>query len=82
MKYLCCLLALLAWLRIVPEAHGQVEPNTPEAPPSFDRDTWHLSVSPYLWFAGLDGTLTLDGHAVGVHQSFADIFSNLKFGVM
>ena len=63
-------------------AKGQVEPE-----PAFDQstpsnDSWHVSVSPYLWLAGLDGNLTLAGHEAAVHQSFGDIFSNLKFGVM
>src|ERR1700761_3299284 len=55
-------------------ASAQVEPVP--APP------WHISASPYLWLAGLDGNLSLAGHEAAVHQSFADIFSNLKVGVM
>lgn len=60
--------------------HAQVEPEVPSAPPSFAKDTWHISVSPYLWMAGLDADLNIAGHQAAVHQSFADIFSNTKFG--
>lgn len=49
---------------------------------SFPDDTWHIAVSPYLWMAGLDGTITVVGKSAQVNQSFADIFSNLKFGIM
>ncbi|MDW5265219.1 MULTISPECIES: hypothetical protein [Acidobacteriaceae] len=41
-----------------------------------------MSASPYLWLAGLNGNLTLLGHDAAVHQSFGDIFSNLKVGFM
>jgi opacity protein-like surface antigen len=32
--------------------------------------------------AGMNGTVGFGGHSVQVNQSFTDIFSNLKFGVM
>jgi hypothetical protein len=61
-------------------ARAQVEP-TGNQPAPLDN-LWHISASPYLWMAGLNGNLSLDGHEAAVHQSFGDIFSNLKFGVM
>jgi hypothetical protein len=69
-----CLLSLTA--------HAQVEVETPQQEPAFASDTWHVSASPYLWLAGLDGNLNLLGHDAAVHQSFGDIFSNLKVGFM
>jgi hypothetical protein len=41
-----------------------------------------MNISPYLWMAGMNGTLSLGGHEAQVKQSFGDIFSNLKFGLM
>ncbi|HEU4636566.1 MAG TPA: hypothetical protein VFS41_10335 [Edaphobacter sp.] len=63
-------------------AHAQVEVESPQQEPSFSADTWHLCASPYLWLAGLNGDLNLAGHDAAVHQSFGDIFSNLKIGFM
>lgn len=62
--------------------HAQVEPNDTLTQPSFQNDILHISISPYLWLAGLDGTLNLLEHQAAVHQLFGDILSNLKFGAM
>jgi len=43
---------------------------------------WHFSVTPYLWFAGMHGTLGAKGHDVSVHAGFSDIFSYLNIGLM
>jgi opacity protein-like surface antigen len=63
-------------------ANAQVEPDVPNGQPSFQEDTWHVNVSPYLWLAGMNGTVALGAHEAQVNQSFTDIFQNLKFGVM
>jgi hypothetical protein len=76
--YVCAVVLFLLSLT----ANAQVEVETPKAEPAFSEDVWHLSASPYLWLAGLDGTLNLSGHEAAVHQSFGDIFSNLKVGFM
>ena len=81
-KTLCALFNLLLWAGVSPLAHAQVEPSPAPPPPSFQQDSWHVSVSPYLWLAGLDGNVNVFGQQASVHQSFGDILSNLKFGVM
>ncbi len=43
---------------------------------------WHLSVSPYLWFAGAHGTVNVLNSGVGFSASPADLLSNLRFGLM
>jgi hypothetical protein len=48
---------------------------------SADKD-WHFEVTPYLWFAGINGDMTLGPHEVNFNVPFKDIFHNLKFGVM
>jgi opacity protein-like surface antigen len=55
---------------------------TPTSDLDYSADKWHVAVSPYLWLAGMSGTVGIDGHQAQVNQSFTDIFSNLKFGVM
>ena len=36
---------------------------------SFHDDTWHASLSPYLWMAGMNGTVAFGGHEVRVDLS-------------
>ncbi len=73
-------LLLITILFLPQRATAQVEP-LPDQPAPPDN-LWHISASPYLWMAGLNGNLSIAGHEAAVHQSFGDIFSNLKFGVM
>ena len=63
-------------------ASAQVETESPPREANFASDVWHVSASPYLWLAGLDGNLSLSGHEAAVHPSFSDIFGNLKIGFM
>ena len=43
---------------------------------------WHVNVSPYLWFPGLSGTISVFGRNASVHASPGDILSNLGIGLM
>jgi hypothetical protein len=76
----------LLWAAVVilasSTASAQVEGETAQQNTSFANDSWHIAATPYLWFAGLNGNLNLLGHDAAVHQSFGDIFSNLKIGFM
>jgi hypothetical protein len=77
--------ALLLWTVLLvfsPTAKAKVEVESPQQEATFGNDVWHVSASPYLWLAGLDGNLNLAGQDAAVHQSFGDIFSNLKIGFM
>lgn len=49
---------------------------------NISSEAWRVSVSPYLWMAGMNSLVAFGGHAVQVDQSFSDIFHNLKFGIM
>jgi opacity protein-like surface antigen len=48
---------------------------------SADKD-WHFQVTPYLWFAGIEGNITAGPYQADYDTSFSDIFHHLKFGVM
>ncbi len=77
--------AVLFWIVLLAlslTARAQVEVESPQPELASASDVWHVSASPYLWLAGLDGNLNLAGHDADVHQSFGDIFSNLKVGFM
>jgi len=73
-------IAVLLWA--VPLLHSQTAPNAASDGSAFPDDTWHVNLSPYLWLAGMNGTVGFGGRAVQVNQSFRDLFSNLNVGVM
>jgi hypothetical protein len=44
---------------------------------------WHFTVSPYLWFAGVHGTVAgPNGQEVGFSASPTDMLSHFRFGLM
>ena len=43
---------------------------------------WHVDVAPYLWFAGIDGTVGAAGYQSSVHVSASDVLSYFNFGLM
>lgn len=45
-------------------------------------DQWHLSVSPYLWFPGVHGTVGALGRDASFSASPSDLLSHFRFGVM
>jgi len=47
-----------------------------------DDTSWHLWISPYLWFAGAHGTAGYLGRDASFHATFGDIFSKLNIGLM
>lgn len=51
-------------------------------PPKPSDEGWHFVIAPYLWFAGLHGTVGARGHEASMHASFGDIFSYLNIGLM
>ncbi len=52
-------------------------------PPAPSSDTgWSGSVTPYVWFAGIDGDATVRGHSDSGAASFGDIFDDMKFALM
>ncbi len=47
-----------------------------------DPDKLHVSVTPYLWFAGIDGDIALGPYEANFNVPLHKIFDNIKFGVM
>jgi len=80
------LVAIAALIFVSPGAVAQSTSTTSAALPSNpDANTdkgWHVDVAPYLWFAGLNGTASADGHAASIHVSASDVLSNFDFGLM
>jgi hypothetical protein len=50
--------------------------------PDATSQGWHVDVAPYLWFAGIDGTVSALGHESSVHVTAGDVLSNFNFGLM
>jgi hypothetical protein len=65
-----------------PIIEGQVasSPATPHG--SADDKNWHIAVSPYLWFAGVHGTVGLGGRTASIHASGIDVLSHFNIGLM
>jgi hypothetical protein len=51
-------------------------------PPKPSDEGWHFGIAPYLWFAGVHGTVGARGHEASVDASFRDIFSYVNIGLM
>lgn len=45
-----------------------------------DSDPWTFSIAPYLWMAGIDGDITVQGRRASVDAGFDDVWSDLDFG--
>jgi hypothetical protein len=46
-------------------------------------DSWHVAVSPYIWFPGVHGTAVgPGGNGLGFSASPGDLLSNARFGLM
>jgi hypothetical protein len=46
------------------------------------NDGWHFAITPYIWFAGVHGTVGALGRDASVHASFGDIFNYVNIGAM
>lgn len=51
----------------------------PAAAPASDL---HFSVSPYLWFPGVHGSVGANEESVAIHASAGDLLSHFRFGLM
>jgi hypothetical protein len=74
-------LLIVTWstwfLAPIASAQTQTPTNTtsPE-PKDLDLDGgWHVSFTPYIWFAGIHGTVGALNHDASVHATFGDIFT-------
>lgn len=69
-------LSMLILLLGAPARAGEPGATSPPAP------EWEFSLAPYLWMAGLEGTVDADGHSADVDVSFSDIWDVLDIGVL
>jgi hypothetical protein len=50
--------------------------------PSPSDNGWHVNVVPYIWFAGVHGTVGVAGRDASVHASPSDVLSYVNLGAM
>ncbi len=70
----------------VPAARGQSQTSSavaakPDTPDPADQG-WHVDVAPYIWFAGVTGTVGTAGRQASIHVSAGDVLSNVNLGIM
>jgi hypothetical protein len=76
-------LQVLSEVRVDSSSPGIPDAAPPQSTqPKPSEQGWHVSFSPYLWFAGVHGTVGALGHDASVHASFRDLFSYLNIGLM
>lgn len=79
--------ALIFGAMVLPLGTNAQTDQTTNAPAPKARDAdpdagWHFAFTPYIWFAGMHGTVGLDGHESSVDASFGDIANYLNLGAM
>jgi hypothetical protein len=74
---------VLSATRVDADSRGapSAAPPLPDPPKSSDEG-WHFGIAPYLWFAGVHGTVGALGREASVDASFRDVFSYLNIGLM
>jgi hypothetical protein len=77
--------ASLSFTLLISGTTVQAQNSTP-SPQTTDQtasdDGWRVGISPYLWFAGVHGSVGARGHEASVHASASDVLSNLNIGAM
>ena len=63
----------------LPAPSSSVPAPAPAAAPASDL---HFSVSPYLWFPGVHGSVGANDTAISIHASAGDLLSHFRFGLM
>lgn len=56
--------------------------SAPQGAPAANDDSWHLDITPYLWFAGVHGTVGVLDRTVGFDASIGDVLSKFNIGLM
>jgi hypothetical protein len=57
-------------------------PNDPQSDAGASEPGFHIGITPYLWFSGINGTIGVRGHDASVHASASDVLDNFDIGFM
>jgi hypothetical protein len=84
--YLTAAFSVSALVFRIPVAAAQAQnaatPASSPGDPVPSDEGWHIGLTPYIWFAGVHGTVGVLGHDASVHASFSDVLSNVNIGAM
>jgi hypothetical protein len=69
-------------LRANAQTQPATNPASAEQSETDAADGWHVGITPYLWFAGVDGTVGALGREASVHAGASDVLSKLNIGLM
>ena len=64
-----------------PQAQTTTAPSTGTPTPAKESN-WHFAVTPYLWLAGVHGTVGAFDRDISVHASIGEVLSHFDFGLM
>ena len=73
---------LLSMLSLAFGAPARAEDEPAPTPAEAPAPQWEFIVTPYLWFAGIDGTVEAGGRSADVNVRFKDIWDALDVGVL
>lgn len=63
-----------------PTPPGSLAQTTATTTPA-EEEAWDVSIAPYLWAAGMDGNVTVNGNKLDFSMSFSDILDDLNYAV-
>ena len=77
------LIATVLFLAVVSvSATAQTDSNPTSSSQTTSSEEWEFSVTPYVFFSGLKGTVGVQRQSAIVNATFPDIFRNLDFALM
>src|SRR5262245_31125384 len=77
------LLAMSAGMLAATSIAAAADAVVPAPAPAPDEERWTFNVAPYIWAAGMDGTIAQFGFPpVSVDASFSDILEHFDIGLM
>ena len=62
-------------------AQGDRVPDAQAGPDTLGPARWGFSITPYIWSAGQNGTLGVDGGEANLDLSVGDVLDNIKVGL-
>ena len=69
-------------LATAPDGPIPAQTQAESSQPATANDRWHVSVTPYIWFPGVHGTVGALGRDISYSASPGDLLSHFRFGLM
>lgn len=81
-RYAAAIAVILSGAQTAHAADAVLVPPGEPVPSVIERPDWALQITPYMWAAGLKGSVSpfRRGPTIGVEKSFSDVMDDLNFG--